>query len=540
METIDKKILKIHNYIYANDGLNNSETLNEFLKIFYCKILDEKQENLLEKEDNGKKILKIVNNLFNECKEILKNIFEKKEKIELKDSTIIYVIKELKEIKFNELNADVKGQILQKIIDKSYRESRGQFFTPLPVVDFIVKMIDPKKGEIGCDPASGTGGFLFTALEHISKSKKINEEDLNNVYFYDISKGLIKLISMRMMFEFGDAKANFEVRDSIEKDYTKSFDYVLTNPPFGTQGKIQDKKILEKYQLGHAEDGKLLKSQIPDILFVEKVIKILKEGGRAAIILPDGDLENPTQSYFRRYLINTVKIDAIISLPSGTFIPYGTGVKSSIIFLTKLPKKELQEEINKNYKIFFGKITKLGYSFSKHSKELIDKEGKVDQDYIEVLNSYKNKIYNKKNYIIGINRIIKENYLLSSTYYNPIYIENINKIEKSHHAKLKDLVEIRTNKCKIENEKKYNYIEISDVSSYTNEIINSEEISGEELPSRASYNIYENDIIVATAGGAIGTTKQAKAIVTKEYEGSICTNRFYSIKMQKNFTILSN
>ena len=518
MELIDKKIAKIHNYIYANEGLGNEEVLNEFLKIFYCKILDEQNKNIFSKNITPDEIIENINILYDEYKEKLKGIVDSKEKINLKRETIIYVLSELKDVKFNSISADTKGHILQKIIDRSYRENRGQFFTPAPVVDFMVNMINPKKGEKGCDPASGTGGFMFRALEHVSEHSKITPKEIDNVYFYDISKSLIKLIAMRMMFEFSYNEPNFSVRDSIAEDYDMNFDFVLTNPPFGTQGKIMDSKILSKYKLGTDEKGNPLKAQVPDILFVEKVFNILKDGGRGAIILPDGDFENPSQEYFRKFLVDNVRIDAIISLPDGTFIPYGTGVKSSIIFFTKIEKERLAKEISDNYKVFYGKINKLGYSFSKHSKDLILANGDIDEDYNIIVNAYQNKKYNDNAYMIDISEIINNRYIFSESFHSPVYKRVIDKIKGSNYMPLNELVEFNYKKEKIDKDSNYNYIEIADINSYTSEIINSTEMLGEDLPSRASYKLMENDIIVATSGNSIGTRKQSKALVTKSFE----------------------
>lgn len=529
MELLDKKISKIHNYIYANEGLSNSETLNEFLKIFYCKIIDEKNSNLLSINNSNDDIIIQINELFNTLKYKLSNFIDDKEKINLKKETIIYIINELRDIKLDSISVDTKGHILQKIIDRSYRESRGQFFTPSPVVDFIVKMIEPQKNELGCDPACGTGGFMFSALEYINNTKKIDSKSLKNIYFYDISQSLIKLIAMRMMFEFSNIDSNYQVQDSISSEINQKFDYVLTNPPFGTQGKISDTKILMKYDL--STDGtKKLSAQVPDILFVEKVIKILKDGGRAAIVLPDGDFENPSQAYFRKYLINHVKIDAIISLPDGTFIPYGTGVKSSIIFFSKLTVEELDRYKENNYKVFFGKINKLGYSFSKHSKDLYDKNGNIDEDYSCVLSSYKGKTYNDNCYLVNIQDIINNNYNLSESFYSPQYNKVIENIKMQNHVKLKDIVNFNYSKNKFIDDEIYKYIEIADINSYTGEIINCTDILGEDLPSRASYKLETDDIIVATSGNAIGTKKQTKAIITNTYNNCICTNGFTVMK----------
>lgn len=531
MEILTRKITKIHNYIYANEGLSNIETLTEFLKIFYCKILDENTDNKLCNFNNIN--LNIISNLFENLKIKLKNIFETNEKINLKEETIIFILNELKDYKFNSINYDAKGHILQKIIDRSYRESRGQFFTPPPVVDFIVKMIKPRKNEIGCDPASGTGGFMFSAIESVLKNEKFDTNIHKNFYFYDISKTLIKLITMRMMFEFSEENANCYIKDSISEEFDIQFDYVISNPPFGSQGKILNSKILTKYQLGLDDNGKVLKSQAPDILFVEKIIKILKENGRAAVILPDGNFENPTLQYFRRFLIDNVRIDSIISLPDGTFIPYGTGVKSSIIFFTKLSNKDLTIALNNNYNIFYGKIEKLGYTFSKHSKEIRLKNGHLDEDYSEILDAFKNNKFSDKAYLVPIGKIKSNDYILSENYYSPTYNKIIDEIKKNNYAKLKDLVDFKYAKEKIKKDKMYNYVEIADVNSYTSEIINYSEMLGEDLPSRASYILKENDLIVATSGNSIGTNKQSKALVTKDYQGCICTNGFTVLTAKK-------
>lgn len=519
MELLDKKISKIHNYIYANEGLSNSETLNEFLKLFYCKILDEMGDNTLKKATNSLEIKKAVYDLYSVLLEKLNGLIDKKESIGLRDETLSYVINELNDISLTDISSDAKGHILQRIIDRSYRESRGQFFTPAPVVDFIVKMILPRYGEFGCDPASGTGGFMFNALEYISKNDFFDNTQISRMHFYDISKSLIKLVAMRMMFEFSDCEVHYEVKDSISEEFNCSYDYVLTNPPFGTQGKILDKKILSKYMLGTDETGKSLNSQVPDILFVEKVIKILKPGGRAAIVLPDGDFENPSLQYFRKYLIDTVRIDAVVSLPDGTFVPYGTGVKSSILFITK-------KKPETNYKVFYGKITKLGYTFSKHSKDEFKPDGSVDEDYSDIVESYHNRDYGDNAYLVDIETIKENAFVMSESFYSPIYERSIQNIKKGKYCKLKDLVDFNYKKIKIEKEKEYNYVEIADVNAYSSEIINSTTMYGEDLPSRASYVISKDNIIVATSGNSIGTQKQAKALVTESYDGAICTNGF--------------
>lgn len=522
---INSAISKIHNYIYANEGLNNFEVLDVLLKVLYCKSYDELNNNFLEKASSESELYQTALILLENLKSAYPNMFSPSDSFSIKEQSVIYIFNELAPFKITKLGTDLKGHIIQRIIDRSFREGRGQFFTPSSIVDFIVKMINPQKGELGCDPACGTGGFIFSALEHISTANKISNDDVNNVFFYDISRSLAKLIAMRLMFEFGIQEPNLYIRDTLASPVELQFDYILSNPPFGSQGRITDTTILSKYVLGKDEKGKLYSSQVPDILFIEKIILLLKDGGRAAIVLPDGNFENPSSDYIRKYIFNNCKINAIVSLPDGSFIPYGTGVKASILFITK------DANANKNpYDIYFGRINKLGYSFSKHSKSLQKEDGSIDEDYSAVLNKYTYKIYDDFNFVVSSNEIIYNNYNLAYNKYCLAWKKVVRVIQEQQFSKISDVCSIVTKKEKIHPEEIYKYVEIGNISTENCEIVSCSILKGSDLPSRASYRLEENDIIVAIAGNAIGTNYGAKAIVSKEYAGAICTNGFIVLR----------
>lgn len=516
---------RIHNYIYANEGLNNFEVLEELLKVLYCKSYDEAHDNLLGNINSDETLYECAIKLLGTLTEEYPSLFEKTNKFNLKEKTLVFVFNELTTTKMLDLGADVKGHLLQRIIDRSFREGRGQFFTPAPVIDFIVKMIKPKIEETGCDPACGTGGFMFSAIEYMCKNNADIKKAIKNVHFYDISKSISRLVAMRLMFEFGISKPNIKIQDSLSTENYQQFDYILSNPPFGSQGKVTESSVLAKYKLGCDDKGNPLKAQVPDILFVEQIIRQLKIGGRCAIVLPDGNLENPTTDYLRKYIFEKCKINAIVSLPDGTFIPYGTGVKSSILFLTRDENAHTRP-----YDIFMGKISKIGYTFSKHSKPVYQKTGLLDEDYTDVIKAYTEKKYNDVNFSIRSSEIIENKFLFSYNKYCLIYKKIVDNILADKHSSLFEIGSIVTQKVKIDPEKEYKYVEISNVSASNCEITNHTTCKGSELPSRASYELKENDVIIAVAGSSIGTPTCAKAIVTKEYEGSICTNGFVVLR----------
>jgi type I restriction enzyme M protein len=328
----------------------------------------------------------------------------------------------------------------------------------------------------------------------------------------------------------------------------------LTNPPFGTAGKITNKAVLSKFELGYkwimdnlnfTKTTKLQNSQTAEILFIERSIDLLKEGGRMGIVLPNGHFENPSLEYLRYYIKKRCKILAIVNLPQETFIPYGTGVKTSLLFLEKR-----SENLNKGYNVFFSKITKLGYQGNKNGSSIYkkDKYGNIKKDSfnqpvldenftvtVEDFTNYRNKknIENENSYLLPYDDL---NGRFDYDFYSPETKRLLNKIKNNNAIKLSEVVDIIKVKSKLllNPNAKVEYVELSDINTPSFEIINSTEQYVYELPSRASYRIKTGDIITAIAGNSIGSRKHATALVSGAYDGAICTNGF---RVFRNFKI---
>ena len=234
----------------------------------------------------------------------------------------------------------------ESIVTNTLKQERGQFFTPRNIIRLMVEMMDPGEGDTVLDPACGSGGFLVMALDHVRK--KIAEElypdeegilllDRANsdpkvlararkyaqkkMFGVDFDIDLRKAARMNMVmsgdghgniFTFNslhfpkggdeDAKEAQECGMRCDAMHGGSFDFVFTNPPFGAKIPIDDPEILRQFELGRRwrKDGDswyktddLQKSQPPEILFIERCYQFLKEGGKMAIVLPDGILGNP-------------------------------------------------------------------------------------------------------------------------------------------------------------------------------------------------------------------------------------------------------
>ncbi len=567
-----KKFEEIHDFIYANDGLSPQQTLEEFVKILFIKIYDENQKNSqfsisanewneLNK-GNTIYIVEKISKLFDETKRSYHDIFDSDDRIRISPIALGYSINKLQGISLIKSSQDAKGLAFQKFLTHHEKDGRGQFFTPEPVIDFCVAMMQPKKNEKIIDPACGSGGFLMSALKFIKENEeKIDIKNVisNNLYGTDINKSIARIAKMKLLLESND-KTNIICANSLEDidnfkmsiSNTKGFDLILANPPFGA--KITSPSILSKFDLGYKwkfNDGifKMSKylylNQNAEILFIERCLQLLKEGGRMAIVLPNGNFENPSMEYLRYYIKSKSKILAIVNLPYETFVPFGTGVKTSLLFL----EKNTSNKINK-YSIFFGRVTKLGYQGNKNGTPIYlkdkygqiikDKSGKqiLDENFSELINIYKEflkgrNIESENTFTINYEEL---NGRFDYDFYSPENRSLFKKLDLSKNVRLGDICEIikiKSKKLKDQNST-VEYVELSDINSHSYEIINSTTCKVYELPSRASYEILDGDIITAVAGNSIGTRKHATALVSNDFEGSICTNGF---RVLRNFKI---
>jgi type I restriction enzyme M protein len=455
-----KTIFEIcHNYIYANEGLLKEKVFNEVLKLIFIKMADEKQLNPkcefritdkeLEELEQGKQngFMDRIKNLFERVKTQYSDVFDPHERINLKPLTVAFVVSQLQKYTLINTPADVKGTAFQTFVYAHQRGERGEFFTPHPIVELCVHMLDPKDNEKFIDPACGSGGFLVKGMNYVIEKglkyrpeakENIKEYIVNYARFYiagiDINPDLAKVAKMHMvLYDDGhtgifsaNALDSWDNLLKVARDMgvpraiqprPNTFQVLMTNPPFGTKGKITDKRILENFDLGHKwkkeKDGtwtktnKLLDGQVPDILFIERCLQFLDNHGRMAIVLPNGDLNNSSLEYVREYIKQNARILAVVSLPVGTFMSAGSNPQPSVLFLEKLSPKEAEKLNKKDYPIFMAIAEKIGYDlktktaptiYKKDEKgELIrDEKGNpiVDSDIpdiIEAFNEFKRK-----------------------------------------------------------------------------------------------------------------------------------------------------
>jgi type I restriction enzyme M protein len=569
-----KKFEEIHDYIYANDGLSTQQTLEEFVKILFIKVFDENRKTqlftiqseewqVLKQGKSAPNFTDRIHQLFLLTQAAYQDIFDTNDRIRLSPIALGFTVNKLQQISFAESAQDAKGLAFQKFLSHHEKDSRGQFFTPEPVIDFCVAMLQPQPHETIIDPACGSGGFLMSALRYIQKENvSANTEGVisNQLFGLDINKSIARIAKMKLLLT-ANHKTNIFCANSLEDlddiklliSQNDGFDIVLANPPFGA--KITNPSLLCQFDLGykwsnngHKEYHKtktIHANQAAEILFIERCLQLLKEGGRMAIVLPNGNFENPSLEYLRFYIKLKAKLLAIVNLPQETFIPFGTGVKTSLLFLEKETPNKIRE-----YPIFFGRVRKLGYQGNKNGTPIYKKdrlgqllknesgESIIEEDFSLVVQSYKAF---QKGQMVETNYSFSVNYSelngrFDYDFYAPENRRLVANLDNKKAVRLGDICEIvKTKSKKLKDPHQIvEYVELSDINTHAFEIINSTTYAIHELPSRASYDIQKGDIITSVAGNSVGTKKHATAFVTDNYEGAICTNGF---RVLRNFKI---
>ena len=574
-------LTSIHNSIYANDGLSPEQALEETVKMLFIKFVDEGKEpqqftvSTKEKDDlvsvgTSRSFESRMKVLSGEVFKSYPELFEKNERLRVKATSLGYSVEQLSRIQFRELPHDVKGVAFQLFLNASQRVGRGQFFTPEPVVNFCVAALSPRQDEIVIDPACGSGGFLAAALV---ESLSAGGSGCIPVGF-EISKTVARLAKMRMILlgavsaEILQTDALLEVDDlakllsprlvrTLVGVPTGFADVVLTNPPFGTQGKINDRSVLRRFDLGHRCEFTLegvvrvgsLTQQVPEILFVEQCIRLLRPGGRLGIVLPNGVFENSSLQYIRDYLLRHIDVDAVIKLPQETFIPSGTGIKTSLLFGTKSSNSSLE---NRSPSVFFGEVTRLGYLGNKlgtsiHVRDengqiVLDEEvrPKIDEDFTEVLSAMntRNKVLLYPNSDKCYESVRERLHLSRFDYefHHPRYQDLIKRLSSERSESLSSLIQISKGKADVLSNAnaEVKYVELSDIGLDYQEIVNCEHLKVFELPSRATYEIHTGQLLFAVAGNSIGTRRHVSALVTDTFDGAICSNGFRVFEVNDN------
>lgn len=395
---LQNRFKQAHQALWAGGELNPSEAFDELDKLIFCKIWDERKPRKIgepyefqvydeplpkkatdeQKAKNEQKkteeLYKRILSLYAEGKKIDPEVF--KDNIRLNSAKVRTVVSYLESVNLSKTDLDSKGRAFETFMGSYFRGDFGQYFTPRNIVKFIVNVLPIKNDSKVLDTSCGSGGFLLYALNKVRESANEYYEQNSiehHTYWHEfaskklfgieINEQIARTAKMNMIIHDdghtnviscdGLVKADVIQKNTGNKGFAEnSFDFIITNPPFGSAIKQTEKSYLHQYNFGTKDVSwldtknsavKNRETQNTEVLFIEQDYNFLKEGGFLAIVIPDGILTNSTMQYVRDSIEEWYRIVAVVSLPQTAFSANGAGVKSSVLFLRKWDAKKTQE-----------------------------------------------------------------------------------------------------------------------------------------------------------------------------------------------------
>ena len=396
-EELTRRFKQAHNALWGGGELNPSAAFDELDKLIFCKIWDERKarktgepydfqifsEETVEKTNAS--LLSRIKKLYEEGRKKDPEVF--KDDIRLSAEKLRTVVGYLESVNLNATDLDCKGRAFETFLGSFFRGDFGQYFTPRPIVKFIVDSLPITHESLVLDTSCGSGGFLLHALDKVRHEAgvfypdEIAKEDRpegakhyrhwhdfaeKNLYGIEINEQIARTAKMNMIIH-DDGHTNVIAADGLLDDEelrkkTKNqgfkynrFDFIITNPPFGSSVRQTEQAYMRNYSFALKEVDwlnaktreSLRDNQSTEVLFIEQCHNFLAEGGYLAIVVPDGILTNSSLQYVRDGIEDKFRIVAVVSMPQTAFAATGAGVKSSVMFLKKHTGKASEKIRNK-------------------------------------------------------------------------------------------------------------------------------------------------------------------------------------------------
>jgi len=404
----------MRNFLAANAvGITRDEVFaQQIINLIFCKIYDErftKPDDMVRfragVDEDPNDVRNRIVSLFDLVKKQYQDVIDVADSVQLDAVSLTHVVGVLQQYALTASERDAVGEAFETFIGPALKGPQGQFFTPRNVVKMVVDMVDPQPDEKIIDPACGSGGFLVEALRHVWRSveelgrshdwpeREIESEKQKVAIdkFRGIDKdAFLSKVAKSYMAILGDGRGGVFCENSLNlpKHWDRktadgvqmgSFDVVITNPPFGKKLAIESEEILKNFDLGHEwklgkdgqfAKGRVLDKQTPQILFIERCLDLLREGGRMGIVLLESIFGMPKYRYVVDYINKRARILAIVTLPEDLFQPF-THAKTCVVILEKTPTDK-----HKPHPIFMCDVKWCGHDSRGNPTFSIDADGK--------------------------------------------------------------------------------------------------------------------------------------------------------------------
>jgi type I restriction enzyme M protein len=386
-DDLTARFKQAHQALWGGGELNPSEAFDELDKLIFCKVWDERKPRKQgtpydfqvfahdDDEMTNQHLLVRIKALYEEGRKKDPEVF--KDDIRLRANKVRAVVGFLQDIDLSNTDLDSKGRAFETFMGSFFRGDFGQYFTPRPIVKFIVDVLPITAESRVLDTSCGSGGFLLHALDKVRKQatgfypdeiaspsegrkegarhhRHWHDFAEKNLFGIEINEQIARTAKMNMIIH-DDGHTNVVAADGLlpPKDLAlksgnadfraNSFNFIITNPPFGSSVKQTEQAYFHQYKLANKgvdwlnpkSAAAIRPAQATEVLFIEQCHIYLTEGGYLAVVIPDGILTNSSLQYVRDKVEGLYRIVAVVSMPQTAFAATGAGVKSSVLFLRK-------------------------------------------------------------------------------------------------------------------------------------------------------------------------------------------------------------
>ncbi len=374
--------------IMRSHGVNDEhQRYKETVKLLLARYVDEKSAKaaaskqlkiqVLEGADTG--FMARINAMYTNAAlrySKVETLFQPKTGPDLDEPTLRDLVTAIQGFDLSSASSDTMQQVFMTFVSVVFKKNLSQYFTPASLIDTMVQMVDPGPTEKIADPAMGTADFLTSAMNYCMQR---GDDDVHDrIHGIDSDPKAFDLAVVNMILNH-DGQANLLREDSIEHHsrWAEKIDVVLCNPPFGAETAEHRAEILKAYDLGHVwKQGKqpgtwtktseIAKGQQLGILFIERCWKMLRPGGRLAIILPEGYLSTAGHGYVRRWMLEHFLIRSLVELPRRIFLKSGADLRSNIL----VAEKRVEGDKVRPYPIHASMVREVGYKLGGDFKPL--------------------------------------------------------------------------------------------------------------------------------------------------------------------------
>jgi len=491
--------------------------------------------------------------------------------------TLMEVMRILAPIKIVSMTHSVIQEFYMYFAKHIYKWDLAQYFTPTNVTDFIVDVLNPHQHEHIRDPACGSADFLTAAYRRGQRW----HDYASSIGGSDVSKEAVQVAVLNMILN-GDGKTNIREEDSLLKieSNESSCNIVICNPPFGTKITERNSTTLSNFDLGHEwewdsrggwqKNGrKQLDKQESGVLFAEACARMVRPGGRFALIVPNGYLGNRSQRYLilREWILRYCRIAVIVGLPRFAFASSGASVAASIIFCERRSKPLASSEDSEDYEFCVEIVDRVGWRLGDKRGEPVYKRDPEDGTYlvnaddVQILDSdfagTLDKIRNsdaaqyfpwlarglpgapdhggdQPGWTVSINDVLEDELrTLDPKSHSRKLAEVRKRISSCPHFRLGNVIHFLAEgvasdgeRRRIEAAKVYRYIEINDVSIGT---YRWQSMRGWELPTRGKHHAEPGDIYI----GSIWSCVSKWFLVPRGGVNTVVTNGFLRLRLKE-------